>query len=362
MPAKKRSRILVVDDDPMNILILQEILGTKYDMQTASSGEEAIAVSNNFKPDLIMIDNMMQDTNGYDVCRHLRSNPKLKLTKIILVSKKTLLKDRLIGYEAGADDFIAKPFDPEELLAKVGIFIRLKSVEEIDRVKDDLINLFSHETRTPLNAIMGFAKLLQDSPNVSPDEKEFVNIIIESGTSLLALSNKAILLSSLRKENKEISAAKVQLHTLVEDALRHIPEPLKNKRIKLDTHYDMQSVLNVDNQLVGTALGYLVDNAYKFSPDEGKVLISSENSKDRSRFLIHISDSGKGIPPGRLSSIFDEFGIEDVGHHGRGHGLSLAIVKYVMELHSGEVIAGNNPKGEGAIFTLAFPLSSVSAN
>jgi DNA-binding response OmpR family regulator len=155
----------------VNLLVIEEILSRNFNWAQASTTEQAVSLAASFKPDLVLIDLLVQDGSGYEICKTLRSNPKLKFTKIILVSTKALLKDRLSGYQAGADDYIARPFDPDELTAKAKVFIRLKSVEEVDRAKDDLINLFSHETRTPLNAIIGFAKLLAETPALPTTKK-----------------------------------------------------------------------------------------------------------------------------------------------------------------------------------------------
>jgi signal transduction histidine kinase len=353
----KKSKLLIVDDDPMNILILEEMLGDRYEYRVASSEDEATHVCEEFKPDLILLDIMMQNSNGYEVCRKLKSHEKLKLTKIILISSKALLKDRLFGYEAGADDYLSKPFDRDELLAKIGIFIRLKSVEEIDKVKDDLINIFSHETRTPLNAIIGFAKLMKETSSLNDEEKEYVDLILESGLSLLSLSNKAILLSNLKKGTMELSPSETEAHEMLDNAMRDVPQSLLHKKIKVEnTLKDI--VMDVDEKLITTALTYLLDNAHRFSPKETKITVSSDLDPASGGLRINVMDSGPGIPKGRLSTLFDAFGVQDVAHHGRGHGLSLAIVKHIMQLHKGNVSVRNNADGPGCIISLIFPENS----
>jgi len=358
MAGVKRSRILIVDDDPINLLVLEEILSKRFDIATAGTGEDAAATASVFKPDLILIDLLVEDASGYEICRKLRATPKLKLTKIILVSTKALLKDRLFGYQAGADDYIARPFDPDELLAKVGVFIRLKSVEEIDRVKDDLINVFSHETRTPLNAIIGFGRLLAESPVLAEEDKEFVKTILDSGMSLLSLSNKAVLLSTLRQENKTISRFKASLAKIVANAMQDLPDSIRARGVQVSVECQDAEVY-VDEQLVETALAYVIENACKFSQPGAKAWVRSTIDKEAKTLKVSVVDEGCGIPPERLPEIFDEFGIEDVEHHNRGHGLSLSIVKLVMELHDGSVSAVNNAGGAGSTFTLAFTEHSL---
>lgn len=353
MKSKRKDKILIVDDDPLNLLILEEVLGKEYDLYKASTAEEAIEAAGKFHPDLILLDIMMPGANGYEVCRQLRSNKYLQLTKIILVSSKALLKDRLDGYKAGADDYISKPFDTDELLAKVRIFIRLKSVEEIDRAKDDLINLFSHETRTPMHSVIGFAKFLLDSPNLAPEEKESVKMIIESGANLLDLINKTILLGSLRKENRELSVSQITPDHLCKTAIEKKRSDLDMKNISVNTDFEVNEPMSVDVELIETSLTYLLDNAIKHSPEGGDVLFKSAKNQQNGITLL-LRDHGSGIPKDRLDNLFDEFGVDDIAHHGRGHGLSLAIIKYIMEMHGGEVEAENNQDEPGSTFFLRF--------
>lgn len=354
MQKKRHERILIVDDNPMNISIIEEILGEEFEVNSASSGKEALCLADKFHPDLILLDIMMPDIDGYELCRSLRANKRLAFVKIILISAKSMLNDRLEGYRAGADDYITKPFDPEELLAKTRVFLRLKSVEEIERVKDDLINIFSHETRTPLNAIIGFAKVLEESPDLTAHHKEALQHIISSGEDLMALADKTILLSNLRKGVIAIKQNKTAFSLLVTTALAKVSSALEDKKIKVENKINNNAVLKVDEQLVITAIVYILDNAVKFSPENGALEINCF-SNEKGIFL-NIKDFGKGISEDKLGLLFSEFAVESVLHHGRGHGLGLSIVRYIMELHGGDVYAKNNSDGTtGTTFTLVFP-------
>ncbi len=124
---ERKNRILIVDDDPTNIKIVREILGEAYRLAIASTGEEVLEIVGDFRPDLILLDVMMPGIEGYEVCRRIRANPTLCRHKIIMVSALAMVSQWLEGYQAGADDYLTKPFDEEELLAKVRVFLRLES-------------------------------------------------------------------------------------------------------------------------------------------------------------------------------------------------------------------------------------------
>ncbi|MFH1448163.1 MAG: response regulator, partial [Candidatus Micrarchaeota archaeon] len=138
-----QNKILAVDDNPDSIAIMEELLGEDYDLKTASTGEEALEIALDFLPDIILLDIMMPGMNGYEVCQRLREHSALRDTNIIMVSAKVMPQDRLKGYDVGADDYITKPFENEELLAKVCIYLGLncrlrETSKELFDAKQDL--------------------------------------------------------------------------------------------------------------------------------------------------------------------------------------------------------------------------------
>ncbi len=133
-------KILAVDDDLANLNIITEILSDDYTLETAKTGEEALSVIENFTPDLVLLDIMMPGIDGYEVCKKLRADDRLANTKILFLSAKELLEDRLVGYDVGGDDYITKPFDEDELLAKIKVFLRLKYEEEIKSLNKIVVN------------------------------------------------------------------------------------------------------------------------------------------------------------------------------------------------------------------------------
>jgi len=122
-----KKKILAVDDDPNNIALVEELLGDDYDLRMATTGEEALEIALDFRPDIILLDIMMPGMNGYEVCQRLRERCTLKYTKIIMVSAKAAVSEWFEGYKAGADDYITKPFDGDEFQAKLRVYLRLSA-------------------------------------------------------------------------------------------------------------------------------------------------------------------------------------------------------------------------------------------
>ena len=148
-----KNKILVVDDNLTNNEIIQEILSEDYDLRITTTGEEALKIATDFRPDLVLLDIMMPGMNGYEVCRRLRASSNLMHTKIILVSAKKMTSERIEGYKAGADDYIIKPFDEDEFRAKVNVYLRLKSIEEIDLLRRNFTTTVAHEMRNPMHVV-----------------------------------------------------------------------------------------------------------------------------------------------------------------------------------------------------------------
>ena len=120
---QKKKKMLAVDDNPNNNAIVEELFNDHYDLRTAMTGEEALEIAQTFEPDVVLLDIMMPGMDGYEVCKRLRENPALSDIKILMVTAKGALEDRVKGYEVGANDFITKPFEEENILESVEFFL-----------------------------------------------------------------------------------------------------------------------------------------------------------------------------------------------------------------------------------------------
>ncbi|MEK7347611.1 MAG: hybrid sensor histidine kinase/response regulator [Candidatus Eisenbacteria bacterium] len=350
--------ILGVDDNPRNLAILRKILGQDYDFVPVASGEEAIEATYRLRPDLVLLDIMMPGIDGYETCRRLRANPRLSWTKIIMVSAKAMTSERLEGYAAGADDYMVKPFDPEEMLAKVRVYLRLKSVEEVDRLKTDVLNLLSHETRTPLTVILSPIALLLESPGVTDQQRRILTMVESGARRLLALFERVSFLSQLKAGSVPFVPERQELRSIAQAAIESARETAESAGIRVALEIEHPAPVNGDPKHLQRAVGALLDNAIRVSPKGETVVVRTWTSDSRS--ILSVSDRGPGIAPELLPHLFEEFAVADVAHHSHGHGLSLAIARSIVGQHGGS-IAVEGGDGGGATFRLDLPATAAGA-
>ncbi|MFH1214885.1 MAG: response regulator [Pseudomonadota bacterium] len=354
---KVQNKVLIVDDEPIILFYIQDLLGMvgHYIVETADSGEKALEILPAFKPDLILLDIQLPGMDGYEVCRRIRSDDQYRFTKIIMVSGHARVNERLRGYEAGADDYIAKPFDNEELLAKVRIFAQLKNKEEVDQVKGDLLTLITHETRTPVSGIIGCAELLANDPSLSEEGKELAVLIAKSGQQLFQFMKKAVLLCKL-KAGIELHYNPEPVTSMLANVINNIVENHQEEEIRIKTDFDDSLILQADWPLLIDVFRLIIENAFKFSPQKGTITVKSR--RENGMLLISVTDEGEGVESAMRAQIFDEFAIKDVAHHQKGQGISLAICRYILHYHNGTIHVESAP-GHGATFVIKLPLREI---
>jgi two-component system sensor histidine kinase/response regulator len=349
-----RDRILIVDDNPTNVVILEEMLDDKYQLATAASGEEALAIVSDFRPDLILLDLMMPGIDGYETCRRIRASPALCHTKIIMVSAKAMVEERLQGYEAGADDYVVKPFEVEELLAKVRVYLRLKTVEEVDQLKSDVLTLLGHETSTPLSTIITPVQLLLTEEDLSAAERtDLLHMVEQSATRLQHLFGQVLTLSKLKAGQCDFELLPVDLNDVVQSAVSIVAQQAAERNVRLEQELPEATITMLDlGQMLGVVTAIL-ENAIRFSPAKGCVIVRVQ--RDASCCWMTVTDQGPGIEPQRLPYVFDEFPETDIDHHTVGMGLSLAIANRVVLAHNGTIEVESTQEA-GTTFTVRIPV------
>lgn len=350
-----KNKILIVDDDRYVSRLLEEMLKDEYTIETASNGLVALEKVYDYAPDIILLDLMMPHMNGYEVCEKIRSDNRLPYVKILLLSAKNFLDDRLKGYGAGANDYITKPFDPKEVKAKIKIFLQLKYANEVIRIKDDLLTLLSHEKNTPLNSIVGFSELLKQSKNLSGDEKNYVEYILNNAKDLQKNTRKTLLLCQL-KGGFEISPIATNLHHITTTVLNQFQKMAEEKSLTFNFNaHSPEITLPLDPVLITEAISGIIENSIHYSFPSGIVTVDLQCTD--THCILSIIDEGEGVKAEYIDDIFSALFNEDVMKHTKGMGISLALSKAIIELHSGKIIAEHNTPA-GAIFRVMLPLKN----
>jgi two-component system, sensor histidine kinase and response regulator len=386
-----RSEILIVDDNPQNLQVLGKILQeNNFEIEFATTGEVALVWVKKRQFDLILLDINMPGMNGFEVCRHIRSIPGMNNIPVIFLSADIDRQSILKGFELGAQDYVTKPFDSRELLARVRTHLALKesleklerlniSLEEkvdertqqlkeanekleitnfklldLDRAKSDFLNLISHEIRTPLNGILGPLELLKD-PVSAGEIEELVEILDSSVKRLERFSLNALLITRLKTEQFEIKKEKIHLKNLINEVLKDEKEKLHLKNIQVQLKgEDLDGIILGEVELIKKCIDNILDNAVHFSPQDGKIEI--RNYLEDQNIICEIKDTGKGFATSVLDHQFELFTTGDE-YKDNKMGIGLPIAKMIMDLHRGGIKIDNNPHG-GASVKLLFQNSA----
>ncbi len=381
-------KLLIVDDNPKNLQVLGMTLEQhNYRVEFSINGESALEWIKKQVFDLILLDVMMPGMNGLEVCKIIRTNKNYDDVPIIFLSAETDKNTILEGFELGAQDYITKPFDSRELLARVKTHLELKShreqlkmtnqilelkvaertselkksneklaksneeLMELDNVKTEFLNIISHEIRTPLNGIVGPIELIKSELNDSKLTKLFE--ILESSVSRLEkFTLTALAITELKTGLRKDSLKKINLSELIQNTLLAINEQSKPKNIKFDTSsFSAKDLITGDLNLLTMCFKGILENAVIYSPSGGTVMIRVENKNNSTS--CEISDEGPGFSEIALKNLFKLFRPGET-HVDENLGVDLTLAKLIMEAHSGKIII-ENLKNKGAMVKLIFP-------
>jgi two-component system, sensor histidine kinase and response regulator len=356
----RNTRILIVDDHATNVAVLEEILGEHYMLQTATCGEEALAIALDFKPALILLDIMMPGIGGYETCRRIRAHPCLRHIKIIMISARALVAERLQGYEAGADDYITKPFDEEELMAKVRVHMRLRSLEEVEQFTSNVLTLLRHETRTPLNGMLAPLQLLRAEAEMAAEERGMLlDMVYESALALHHLVEKVCTLSAMQAGQWDFRYAMTDLCVVVREVVDNAEADAAARALTITPELPTTAITRLDPLQIHQVIKALLENAIHFSPHGGSVEVRVVHTAGGVCLLV--TDQGPGIAPEVLPQIFEAFTSADITHHTAGHGLSLAIARQIILAHQGTIGVESTP-GVKTAFTVRLPHMAWAAS
>jgi two-component system, sensor histidine kinase and response regulator len=362
-----KEQILVVEDDRAMSTGIRDMLDlVGYQVQLAENGREALQVLTRFQPDLIISDIMMPEMDGYELLEELRRQPHWAAVPFIFLTAKRQRADIRVGKQLGADDYLVKSVDLDDLLVVVrakldrAIVLKQQSLKEMETLKNTILNMLSHEFRTPLTYITGYVDLLQEGGWSVDELQKFLGRIKGGSARLNRLVEDFLLL--VRFETDDAHQAYIlgkrpfngwpELIGRIFDGLRNLAAH-RAVELAADVSPDVPLIDAYENYLE-TALYRLVDNAIKFSkPGGGQVTVRV--TADAGRVCVCVIDQGIGIPAVELARMFDKFHqIDRERMEQQGAGISLAIVKRIADLHQGEAEC-TSEEGVGSEFRIYLP-------
>ena len=332
-----------------------------YDVITACDGYDGLKKAKDTLPALILSDVMMPPPNGFEVRRLMSQDPQLASIPFIFLTARTDTVDRVNGIRGGADDYITKPYVPDELLARIDAVLRRVEMEQargreqmetiahqnMEKLKHEILQNFQHELRTPLTSIIMPLEFVMNNKFETPEEQiRFVRIALSSLDRLESLVNDFILLTNLDHGglNSIRQAIDVENHILV--PIRKRMERYKSKNLEFIQDITVQNPITAPRFEFIRALVHLVDNALKFSPQNGKVKLTVESGPDGGA-VITVQNEGPGIAVELREKVFERYyqiSNGDTRTH-EGLGVGLPIARGVFESLGGTVSILNSADG-----------------
>lgn len=366
-----KDRILVVDDSPDNVFLIQAILEEEgYQVSTASDGFSALEIIEESPPDLLLLDVMMPGMDGFEVTQKVRQKTGLPFMPILLITAYDHLSVAK-GLDNGADDFIHKPVEVDELLARVRSLLRLKhSIDERDaiaRQREDFVSRLTHDLRTPLIAADRMLVLISQGAlgEVSPPILEVLDTMVRSNHNLLAMVNTLLEVYRYEAGRKTLTFTAVDLTEVLKEVVQEL-QPLANeKNLSLNLNLGEKAAASSDGKtnVEGDRLELhrvfinLVGNAIKFT-EAGSVEVRLRNqngnkSDSKSSIIVEVEDTGLGISPEEQAKLFERF--RQGKHKQAGSGLGLHLSRRIVETHQGTIDV-KSEVGKGSCFTVCLPV------
>lgn len=362
--SSKKDRILVVDDSPDNLFLVQTILEEEgYEISLAEDGRLALEQIDLSPPHLVLLDVMMPEMDGFEVTRRIRGNSKLPFMPILLITAHdhpSVVK----GLDSGADDFIRKPVEVDELLARVRSLLRLKhSVDERDQIarqREEFVSWMTHDLRTPIVAAERMLTLFQQGAlgELSPAMQEAIVTMARSNRNLLAMVNTLLEVYRYEAGRKNLCFLPISVQEVLKEVVQEL-SPLaseKNLQLKYKPEEKVNSKVVGDRLEIHRVFTNLIGNAIKFT-DVGTIEVRLSNvahsSKPNASWVqVEVQDTGSGISPEDQKILFDRF--RQGSHKRSGSGLGLHLSKRIVEAHYGSLEV-KSQVGKGSLFIVRLP-------
>ncbi len=399
--------ILIIDDMPFEVKLLSIFLNKMgFKVLAAYNGQKGIQAAELAQPDLILLDVVMPGIDGFEVCEKLKNHPKTQDIPIIfMTARSTEILDKIKGFELGAADYITKPFEHQDVLARINTHLKLHHLQQqlrlqnqqlqeevnlrkqaekslqkernglvertvylseanaklahIARLKDEFLANMSHELRTPLNAILGISEALQEEiyGSLNDLQRKSMRTLEDSGRHLLALINDILDLSKIEAEKLTLQIGTVSVNQICQASLRMTKEVAYKKQIRVSTTIDYTlETMQADERRLKQILVNLLSNAIKFTPAGGSVKLEVIGDAEHGVVDFSVRDTGIGIAKEQIKDIFEPFMQLDgsLNRMQEGTGLGLSLVYRLTEMHGGS-ISIESEVDQGSCFTISLP-------
>ncbi len=352
--------VLVVDDESVNFDVIEILLFKEgYELHYLSNGAAAIAHLAEIKPDIILLDVMMPDMDGIEVCQHLRNNPQWKYIPIIIITALSDKEDLARCLGAGADDFISKPINSSELRARVRSMLRIKSqhdcIQHKMRSREEMMQTIVHDLRNPLIGIMLGCESLK-GVDMSERAKKRIEQIARTTEQMRLLIDDILTIGRIEANKLVLNPTRFDITEIARSAIVDFEPLASSKHIQLVSKLPPEpAYISGDMELIRRVLNNLIDNAIKFSPQQSSIVIGVEcllETLNRHNLIkIQVIDCGIGVSSEQKQVIFEKYEVGNIIMGVSQIGLGLSFCKMTIEAHHGTIsVTNNQPKG--TIFTV----------
>lgn len=362
--------ILIVDDVTKNIQLLGKILDHQgYRVIAVTKGDQVLKTAKKHSPDLILLDIMMPEKSGFEVCEELKADEQLSEIPVIFLTARSDEEDILKGFKQGGADYITKPFNSEELLARVATHLDLKRArdqiirqrEELfqqSQTRDKLYSIIAHDLRGALFGITGLAEIVAEDlekQSVDDDIKDSITLMLYSAASAGLILENLLAWTRLQTSNLKVNPEKFSLSKKIEESTHLYQVQANKKGVKISiTPESKNEMIFADKHMISTVLRNLISNAIKFSNNDDQITIKTMSTANGVQ--ITVKDEGVGMEEAVQKNIFNpENRPKKTGtDHESGTGLGLLLCKEFIEAHKGEIWI-KSESGNGSEFSFLIP-------
>ena len=368
--AVARGRIVLADDNADMRDYLRRLLGGRWAVEAVRTGREALDAVCRERADLVITDVMMPDMDGFALLSALKADDRTRDIPVLMLSARAGEEMRLEGLQAGADDYLVKPFSARELLARVEMQLlrasmravedrQRRQLEVANRTKDEFLAMLGHELRNPLAPILTALQLMRLRGG---DALEKERTVIERQTRhLVRLVDDLLDVSRIARGKIDLRRERVDLADVVAKAIEMSSPLLEERQHDLSVDVPRDLAVDADPARLAQVFANLLTNSAKYTETGGSIQVTTERVGES--ITIRVKDDGIGIAPEMLPHVFDMFAQERqaLDRTRGGLGLGLTIVKTLTELHGGSVEVSSAGRGQGSEFVVRLPAAAAAA-